>query len=212
MAHDHDHAHHAGEHGLRGSAFAIGIAFNLVFVVIEVVAGILAQSTALLADAGHNLSDVLALGVAWAASALSRREPSDRFTYGLRSSSILAAVFNAALLLLVTGGIAWEAVQRLADPGDGAGATVAGGAAVGIVVNGASAMLFARHRHDVNARGAFLHLAGDAAVSAGAMLAGLGIVATGWLWLDPAMGLAIAAVIVAGTWSLLRDSVGLALA
>src|SRR4051812_23303693 len=166
MAHDHDHAHHAGEHGLRGSAFAIGIAFNLVFVVIEVVAGILAQSTALLADAGHNLSDVLALGVAWAASALSRREPSHRFTYGLRSSSILAAMFNAALLLLVTGGIAWEAVQRLADPVDVSGQTVVWGPLLGIVINGTSAVFFAGHRHDANARAAFLHLVADAAVAA----------------------------------------------
>jgi cobalt-zinc-cadmium efflux system protein len=178
---------------------------------VEAVYGVLAQSMALLADAGHNLSDVLALGVAWGAIALSRREPSDRFTYGLRSSSILAALFNAALLLLVTGGIAWEALQRLADPVEVAGQTVAWVALVGIVVNGASAVLFARHRHDVNLRGAFLHLAADAAVSAGAMLAGLGIVATGWLWLDPVMGLLIAVVIVASTWGLLRDSVGLAL-
>jgi cobalt-zinc-cadmium efflux system protein len=212
MAHDHDHAHHAGEHELRGSAFAIGIGLNLAFVMVEAVAGILAQSMALLADAGHNLSDVLALGVAWAVSALSRREPSHRFTYGLRSSSILGAMFNAALLLLVTGGIAWEAVQRLAYPVETAGATVAWVAALGIAVNGASAVLFARHRHDINVRGAFLHLAADAAVSAGAMLAGLGIVATGWLWLDPVMGLAISVVIVASTWGLLRDSVGLALA
>src|SRR3954462_3224833 len=143
MAHDHDHDHahdHAAhEHGPRAAAFAIGIALNLGFVVVEAVYGVLAQSMALLADAGHNLSDVLALGIAWGASALSRREPSDRFTYGLRSSSILAAVFNAALLLLVTGGIAWEAVQRLADPVDVAGATVAWVASLGIVVNGTSA-------------------------------------------------------------------------
>src|SRR4051812_17982458 len=192
MAHDHDHAHHAGEHGLRGSAFAIGIAFNLVFVVIEVVAGILAQSMALLADAGHNLSDVLALGVAWTASMLARREPSVRFTYGLRSSSILAALFNAALLLLVTGGIAWEAVKRLVTPVAVAGETVVWIALLGIVINGASAMLFARHRrHDVNMRGAFLHLAADAAISLGVVVAGIGILFTGWLWLDPATGLAI---------------------
>lgn len=210
MAHDHDHhAHH--EHGPRGAAFAIGIALNLGFVFVEAAYGVIAQSMALLADAGHNLGDVLALGVAWGASALSRREPSDRFTYGFRSSSILAAVFNAALLLVVTGGIAWEAVQRLADPVETAGATVAWVALLGIVVNGASAMLFVRHRHEANARAAFLHLAGDAAVSAGAMLAGVGIVLTGWPWLDPVVGLAIAAVIVAGTWTLLRDSIGLAL-
>jgi cobalt-zinc-cadmium efflux system protein len=209
MAHDHSHDH--GEEGSHGTAFAIGITLNLGFVVVEAVYGVLAHSMALLADAGHNLGDVLALAVAWGASALSRREPSHRFTYGLRSSSILAAVFNAVLLLVVTGGIAWEALQRLADPVDVGGATVAWVALLGIVVNGASAVLFARHRHDVNVRGAFLHLVADAAVSAGAMLAGLGIVATGWLWLDPVTGLAIAAVIVVGTWTLLRDSVGLAL-
>jgi cobalt-zinc-cadmium efflux system protein len=210
MTHDHDHDHHHAAGG-HGRAFAIGIALNLAFVVVEAVFGVLAQSMALLADAGHNLSDVLALAVAWGATALSRREPSRRFTYGFRSSSILAALFNAALLLLVTGGIAWEAVQRLADPVEVAGKTVVWVALLGIVINGASAMLFAGHRHDVNARAAFLHLAGDAAVSAGAMLAGAGILLTGWLWLDPVMGLVIAAVIVAGTWGLLRDALGLAL-
>jgi cobalt-zinc-cadmium efflux system protein len=211
--HDHDHAHdHAAhEHGPRAAAFAIGIALNLGFVVVEAVYGVLAQSMALLADAGHNLSDVLALGVAWGASALSRREPSARFTYGLRSTSILAAMFNAALLLLVTGGIAWEAVQRLADPVDVSGQTVVWVALLGIVINGTSAVFFAGHRHDANARAAFLHLVADAAVSAGAMLAGAAILVTGWAWLDPAVGLAIAAVIVAGTWGLLRDAIGLAL-
>jgi cobalt-zinc-cadmium efflux system protein len=212
MGHDHhvhDHADHA--HGPRSRAFAIGIALNLAFVVVEIVYGLLAHSMALLADAGHNLSDVLALAVAWGATALSRREPSARFTYGLRSSSILAALFNAALLLVVTGGIAWEAIQRLAEPADVSGQTVVWVALVGIIVNGTSALFFARHRHDANVRGAFLHLVGDAAVSAGAMLAGFGIVATGWLWLDPVAGLLIAAVIIGGTWGLLRDAVGLAL-
>src|SRR5581483_8643853 len=211
MAHDHDHDHHHPhgahhEHGIRGAAFAAGIALNLAFVVVEAVYGVLAHSMALLADAGHNLGDVLALGIAWAASALSRREPSARFTYGLRSSSILAA-----LLLLVTGGIAWEAIQRLAEPVEVSAMTMVWVALAGIVVNGTSATLFARHRHDINVRGAFLHLLADAAVSAGTVLAGLGIVATGWLWLDPVTGLVIAAAIVASTWTLLRDSVSLAL-
>lgn len=214
-AHDHhgpEHGHvHGPVHGPGGRAFAIGMALNIGFVVVEVVYGVLADSMALLADAGHNLGDVLALGIAWGASALSRREPSERFTYGLRSSSILAALFNAALLLVVTGGIAWEAIQRLAQPVDVSGPTVAWVALVGIVVNGASALAFARHREDVNVRAAFVHLAGDAAVSAATMLAGLGIIATGWLWLDPMAGLLIAAVIVASTWTLLRDSIGLAL-
>jgi cobalt-zinc-cadmium efflux system protein len=212
MAHDHDHHDHAAHgHGPGGMAFVIGIALNLAFVVVEAVYGVLAQSMALLADAGHNLGDVLALAVAWGASALARREPSVRFTYGLRSSSILAALFNAALLLVVTGGIAWEAIQRLADPVEVSAGTVIWVALVGIVVNGTSAMFFARHRHDINVRGVFLHLAADAAVSAGTMLAGAGILVTGWLWLDPVTGLLIAATIVASTWSLLRDSLGLAL-
>ncbi len=213
MAHDHEHHDHdhAHGHGVGGRAFAIGIALNLGFVVVEAVYGVLAQSMALLADAGHNLGDVLALAVAWAASALSQRGPSARFTYGLRSSSILAAVFNAALLLVLTGGIAWEAIQRLAEPADVSATIIVWVALAGILVNGTSAMLFARHRHDLNARGAFLHLLADAAVSAGTVLAGLGIIATGWRWLDPVAGLVIAVVIVASTWSLLRDSVVLAL-
>lgn len=190
----------------------MGIALNLAFVLVETVYGVLAHSMALLADAGHNLSDVLALTLAWGASTLASRGPSERFTYGLRSSSILVALLNAALLLVVTGGIAWEAVNRLAAPKPVAGETVIWVALVGILINGASAMLFARdRRHDINMRGAFLHLAADAAVSFGVVVAGIGILFTGWLWLDPLAGLAIAAAIVWSTWGLLRDSVALAL-
>ena len=190
----------------------MGIGLNLAFVLVETVYGVLAHSMALLADAGHNLSDVLALTLAWGASTLARRGPSERFTYGLRSSSILVALLNAALLLVVTGGIAWEAVNRLAAPKPVAGETVIWVALVGILINGASAMLFARdRRHDVNMRGAFLHLAADAAVSLGVVVAGIGILYTGWLWLDPLTGLAIAVAIVWSTWGLLRDSVALAL-
>jgi cobalt-zinc-cadmium efflux system protein len=210
----HDHSHHPGHHPPTryDRAFAIGIALNLGFVVVEVVYGVLAHSMALLADAGHNLSDVLALALAWGASTLARRGPTKRFTYGFRSSSILAALVNAALLLVVTGGIAWEAIQRFAEPVPVAGQTMIWVALGGIFVNGASAMLFARdRRRDINVRGAFLHLAGDAAVSLGVVLAGIGIVFTGWLWLDPLVGLVIAAAIVAGTWTLLRDSTALAL-
>jgi cobalt-zinc-cadmium efflux system protein len=209
MAHDHGHHHHA--HGYD-RAFAVGIVLNLGFVVVEAVYGVLAQSMALLADAGHNLSDVLALALAWGASTLARRGPTKRFTYGFRSSSILAALVNAALLLVVTGGIAWEAIQRFAEPAEVAGQTLIWVALAGIAVNGASAMLFARdRRRDINVRGAFLHLAADAAVSLGVVVAGIGIVFTGWLWLDPLVGLLIAAAIVASTWTLLRDSTALAL-
>src|SRR6266571_2729781 len=164
MTHDHDHGAPGPRHA--GRAFALGIGLNLAFVLVEAVYGVLAHSMALLADAGHNLSDVLALTLAWGASTLARRGPSERFTYGLRSSSILVALLNAALLLVVTGGIAWEAINRLASPTPVAGETVIWVAFVGILINGASAMLFARdRRRDINMRGAFLHLAADAVVS-----------------------------------------------
>ena len=197
MTHEHhhhdDHPHHH-HHGARdySLAFAVGIGLNFACVVVEAVYGVLAHSMALLADAGHNLSDVLALTLAWGASTLARRGPSERFTYGLRSSSILVALLNAALLLVVTGGIAWEAINRLATPSPVAGETVIWVALVGIFVNGASAMLFARdRRHDINMRGAFLHLAADTVVSLGVVVAGIGILFTGWLWLDPLTGLVI---------------------
>src|SRR6267378_3316341 len=173
MAHEHHHQHEHHHHTPRdyGLAFAVGIGLNLAFVLVEAVYGVLAHSMALLADAGHNLSDVLALTLAWGASTLARRGPSERFTYGLRSSSILVALLNAALLLVVTGGIAWEAINRLASPAPVAGETVIWVALVGILINGASAMLFARdRRHDVNMRGAFLHLAADTAVSFGVVV------------------------------------------
>jgi cobalt-zinc-cadmium efflux system protein len=211
------HAHHHHDHGAHdsrraGRAFALGIGLNLAFVLVEAVYGVLAHSMALLADAGHNLGDVLALSLAWGASTLARRGPSERFTYGLRSSSILVALLNSALLFVVTGGIAWEAINRLATPAPVAGQTVIWVALAGIFVNGASAMLFARdRRHDVNMRAAFLHLAADAAVSLGVVFAGVAIIFTGWLWLDPLTGLVIAVAIVWSTWGLLRDSVALAL-
>jgi cobalt-zinc-cadmium efflux system protein len=205
----HDHAH---EHPGHGRAFAVGIVLNLGFVAIESVYGVLAHSMALLADAGHNLSDVLALALAWGASILGRRGPSRRFTYGLGSTTILAALVNAMLLMLVVGGIAVEAVQRLFNPVPVATVTVIWVALGGIVVNTATALLFLRGReHDLNVRGAFLHMAADAAVSLGVVLAGAAMLYTGWTWLDPAMSLVIAAVIVGGTWGLLRDSANLAL-
>ena len=209
--HGHDHGHH--HHAPRdfGTAFAVGIGLNFAFVVVEAVYGVLAHSVALLADAGHNLSDVLALALAWGASRLARREPSARYTYGLRSTSILAALFNAALLFLVTGGIILESLQRLAAPEPVASQTVIWVALAGIVVNTASAIPFAKSGGDLNVRAAFLHLAADAVISLGVVITALLTLYTGWLWLDPVVGIVIALVIVAGTWGLLRDSVTMAL-
>lgn len=223
-AHDHDHDHsghnhshsghshggHSHSHAPKdfGRAFAIGISLNIGFVLIEAVYGFAANSMALLADAGHNLSDVLGLIVAWVAAMLAKRLPSERFTYGLRSSSILAALFNAVFLLVATGAIVLEAAMRLFDPQPVAGPTVIAVAGAGIVINGITAWLFASGRKsDLNIRGAYLHMAADAAVSAGVVAAGIVIMLTGWLWLDPAISLVIALVIVWGTWSLLRESV-----
>ncbi len=218
---DHGHDHHDGHshagHGHApasfGTAFAIGIGLNLAFVVVEAGYGIASNSMALLADAGHNLSDVLGLAVAWTASVLVTRPPNKKYTYGLRGSSILAALFNAVFLLVAVGAIAWEAIQRLAHPEPVAGKTVMAVAAVGIIVNGITAWLFASGaKGDINLRGAFLHMAADAAVSAGVVLAGLVILFTGWQWLDPMVSLGIVAVIVWGTWGLLRDSLSMSLA
>lgn len=216
----HDHAAHGRDHGHGhdharahyGAAFAIGAALNLGFVAIEAAYGLIAHSLALLSDAGHNLGDVLGLGAAWLASVLVRRAPTPRFTYGLRGSSILAALFNAVFLLLTVGAISWEAILRLAEPAPVAETTVMAVAAIGIVINGVTAWLFASGRKDdINLRGVFLHMASDALVSAGVVVAGLVILLTGWLWLDPLTSLAINAVIVAGTWGLLRDSLGMSM-
>ena len=209
MQTNHGHVHEPQAHD---RAFAVGIVLNLAFVAIETVYGVLAHSMALLADAGHNLSDVLALGLAWGASVLGRREPSERFTYGLRSSSILAALVNAMLLMLVVGGIALEAIQRLLNPVPVATTTVICVALAGVVVNTATALLFLRGReHDLNVKGAFLHMAADAAVSLGVALAGVGMLYSGWIWLDPMMSLVIAVTIVGSTWGLLRDALTLSL-
>lgn len=219
--HDHDHAsphghaHHHHHHAVpqdHGKAFALAVELNVAFVLTEGVYGVLAHSTALLADAGHNLSDVLGLLLAWAALVWSRRTPSGRFTYGLRSTSILAALGNAALLLVACGGIAWEALHRFWAPAPVAGHTVMVVAGVGIVINGLSAWLFARgSQGDLNIRGAYLHMLADAAVSLGVVLAGFLIGQTGWQWIDPLVSLLIVLVIVWGTWGLLRESLALAL-
>ncbi|CAN5266822.1 cation diffusion facilitator family transporter [soil metagenome] len=225
-AHDHaDHEHHGHAHGDGhghgghvhapanfGPAFAIGIALNTIFVIVEAIYGYTSNSTALIADAGHNLSDVLGLVVAWIAVILSKRPPSPRYTYGLRGSSILAALFNAVFLLIAVGAIGWEAILRLLNPEPVGEITVIIVATIGIAINGFTAWLFASgSKDDLNIRGAYLHMAADAAVSAGVVIAAIIIMFTGWLWLDPATSLVIVAVIVWGTWGLLRDSTAMSL-
>jgi cobalt-zinc-cadmium efflux system protein len=225
--HDHDHSHdhghdaHAHAHGAHahahapkdfGMAFAIGVVLNLGFVIVEFVYGLLANSIALVADSGHNLGDVLGLAMAWTAMILARRAPSQTLTYGLRRGTILAALMNAMLLLLTVGAIAVEGVRRLFEPGAVAGVTIMVVAAAGIVVNGVTAWLFASGRKgDINLRGAFLHMASDALVSLGVVIAGAMILATGWTWLDPLVSVVIAIIILWGTWGLLRDSLAMAL-
>ncbi|MEA3160701.1 MAG: cobalt-zinc-cadmium efflux system protein [Gammaproteobacteria bacterium] len=224
MEHQHDHPHEHSHHG-HGSGhghampiegvnlrMGIAVALNLVFVVIEGGFGFLSNSVALIADAGHNLSDVLGLVCAWGALLLGRRPPGAKFTYGLGRSSVLAALVNAVLLLLACGAIAWEAASRLAAPPPVAGRTVMAVAAIGIVINGISAwMLHAGSHGDLNRRSAYLHMLSDAAVSGGVLLSGLFILFTGWSLLDPIVSLAIVAVILASTWRLLRDSLTLSL-
>ncbi|TGX54735.1 cation transporter [Sphingomonas gei] len=209
--HDHDH-HHAHAPADFGRAFALGAALNIAFVAVEGTAGFLTDSVALLADAGHNLSDVLGLLVAWAGAELAKRPASRRFTYGLRGSSILAALANSVLLLVAVGAIALEAIQRFADPPQIQGGTVMIVAAIGIAVNLSTALLFARGRKgDINIRGAYLHMAADAAVSAGVVVGGGLILLTGAAWIDPAISLVIVAVILWSTWGLARESVTMAL-
>jgi cobalt-zinc-cadmium efflux system protein len=205
--------HHSHEHtqSSYGGAFAIGIALNLAYVGGEAIAGIFSGSLALLADAGHNLADVLGLALSWGAAVLGRRQPSGRFTYGLRSSSILAALANAIILLVVTGGIAWEAIWRISHPVQVASGVIVVIAAIGIFVNGGTALLFSSGAGDLNVKSAFFHLAADALVTAGVVAAGIVIGLTNWLWLDPVVSLVVSAVIVVGTWGLLKSAIGLAL-
>jgi cobalt-zinc-cadmium efflux system protein len=220
---DHEHYDHHGEHthgagghvhapANFGNAFAVGIGLNAAFVIVETIFGLTSNSMALVADAGHNLSDVLGLLVAWVAMGLSKTLPTTRYTYALRGSSILAALFNGVFLLVTVGAIGWEAIQRLVHPEPVASITVMVVAATGIVVNGISAWLFASGRKgDLNIRGAYLHMLADAAVSVGVVVTALLVTLTGWLWLDAVTSLAIVAVIVGGTWSLLRESVEMSL-
>ena len=208
--HAHQHDHGPADFG---RAFAIGITLNLGFVIAETVFGFVANSMALLADAGHNLSDVLGLVVAWAGAVMAKRAASPRFTYGLKKAPILAALANSLFLLIAVGAIGAEAIRRLVHPASTEGGTVIAVAAIGILVNGATALLFARGRErDLNIRGAYLHMAADAAVSAAVVFAGLVIVWTGQRWVDPVMSLAVAVVIVWSGIGLLKESAWMSLA
>ena len=222
--HHHDHAHdgvghghgHGGHHHHHapadfGRAFAIGIVLNTVFVLVEAVAGILYGSMALVADAGHNLSDVLALALAWIAAIAARRPATGRFTYGYKSSTILAALANALLLAIAIGAILFETIHRLTEPQQPQGMAMIVVAGIGIAINTLTAMLFVRGQSDLNIRGAFLHMAADALVSLGVVLAGVAILLTGLVWIDAAVSFAIIAVIAWSTWGLARDSVAMSL-
>jgi cobalt-zinc-cadmium efflux system protein len=223
--HEHEHGHegddHGHSHGLGGHvhapasfgrAFAVGTALNAGFVAAQVFYGLAAHSVALLADAVHNLGDVLGLVIAWWAMRLAKRRPTLTRTYGWGRGTILASLSNAVVLLLGCGAIAIESIQRFGNPQPVSGSVVMWVAAIGIVINGVTALMFMRGRkNDLNIKGAFLHMASDAAVSAGVVMAGLAIQFTGWSWLDPATSLLIVAIIVLGTWSLLRDSMNLAM-
>jgi cobalt-zinc-cadmium efflux system protein len=225
-SHDHDHAHgysHTHAHGSLGGghvhlpetfgrAFAIGITLNTLYVLAEAGFGVAAHSVSLIADAAHNLADVLGLVAAWGAIQLSQRPAQGRFTYGFRGSSILAALGNGVALLVVTGGLTWESIRRLIAPAPSGGETMMVVAACGVLINGATALLFLRGREsDLNIKGAFLHMLADALLALGVVVAGGIVVLTGWQWVDPVFGLVIGGIIVLGTWSLLRDSAALAL-
>jgi cobalt-zinc-cadmium efflux system protein len=213
LAHDH-HDHHNHAHGVTnfGAAFTIATALNLALVVAQIVSGLAANSIALLADAGHNFGDVLGLILAWGAYLLGRAAPTERFTYGFRSASILSALINAILLLVATGAIAWEAIRRFGAAEQTNGATVMIVAGAAIVINGLSAwLLMAGREHDLNIRSAFAHLAADAAVSAGIVIAGGLLLWTGWTWVDPVASLLVSAAIVWGTWGLLRESLNMSM-
>lgn len=214
MSGRHDHSGHTHSHAPTefGRAFLVGIVLNTVFVAVEAAFGFLSGSMALVADAGHNLSDVLSLALAWAAAAAAKRPASARFTYGYKSSTILAALANAGLLLVAVGAILFETIGRIGEPPAVQGETMVWVAAVGIAINTATALLFFRGRKDdLNIRGAYLHMAADALVSFGVVVAGLLILWTGARWIDPVASLVIVAVIACGTWGLLKDSIKMSL-
>ena len=215
--HSHEHGH-SREHGHGhapadfGQAFGIGVVLNLGFVAVEAIYGFLSDSMALVADAGHNLSDVMSLLLAWGAGVAAKKPATARFTWGFKSSTILAAMANAGLLLVAVGAILFETIRRLGDPPEVEGTTMMAVAGVGIVINTLTALLFAKGRkHDINIRGAFLHMAYDALVSVGVVIAGGLILWTGERWIDPVTSLAIVLVIACGTWGLLKDSVKMGL-
>ncbi len=212
--HEHGHAHHGHHHGPKNynKAFAFGIALNITFVIIEALYGYFSKSLALMADAGHNLSDVAGLILAWGAVWLATKKPSAKYTFGLRKSTILSALFNALLLLLAVGIIIWEALHRLMNPTQVETGMVMIVAGVGIVINGLTALLFFKDKdHDINLKGAYLHMAADALISFGVVLSALVISYTSWNWLDPLVSIVIALVIIYGTWDLFRSSIYLSL-
>jgi cobalt-zinc-cadmium efflux system protein len=211
MPHDHHHAGHNHASKDFSATFAIAAALNIGLVALQVVFGLLGHSMALLADAGHNAGDALGLLFAWGAHVLAKRTPTPRYTYGFRSASILASLLNAVILLIATGAIAVEAVRRFLEPAPVQGLTVIAVAAIAIVLNGVAALLLMAGKHDLNVRGAFLHMIADAGVSFGVVIAGVLIYFTGWNWIDPVTSLVISGVIVWGTWGLLRESASLSL-
>lgn len=218
MAHDsHDHDHHGHAHAhvhapTSGMAFVVAAGLNMLFVIAEAVTGWLSNSLALVADAGHNLSDVLSLILAGLAIRLANRPPSERRTYGLRKGTILASLINATLLVLVVGAMSWEAIRRFGSPVEIRTGLAAITAGIGIILNGGTALLFLKgQRDDLNQKGAFLHLISDASISAGVVVSALLIGMTGWIWIDPLTSLVIAAIILAGTFGLMRESLDLAL-
>ncbi len=211
MSSHHHHHGHDHEPANYNRAFIVGMVLNVGFVILETVYGFLIHSLALLADAGHNLSDILGLLLAWTASILSRRRPTQRYTYGMRRSSILAALLNGIFLLLALGGIGWEAIRSFSDPQPVPGGIVIAVAVVGIIINTITALMFVSGKdRDLNIRSAFLHMAGDALISFGVVLAGIAILVTHWLWFDPAISLVIVVFVVISTWQLLLDAFHLA--
>ena len=210
MSHDHTHHHH--EINNYNRSFSIGIALNVIFVIIEVSYGLAADSLALIADAGHNLSDVMSLLLAWGAYYLAKKHPTQKRTYGLRKVTIMASLVSAVLLFLAMGGIAWESFERLSSPEPVDGVIIIVVAAIGVLINTATALLFVKgQKHDLNIRAAYLHMAADAAISLGVVIAGVAIMLTGWLWLDPLISLLIVVVILLSTWGLLRNSINLSI-
>lgn len=205
----HDHNHQITNYNF---AFAVGITLNMIFVAIEAAYGVLADSLALIADAGHNLSDVFSLLLALTASVLAKKTSTDKRTYGLRKATVMASLASAIFLLIALGGITWEAIERLGNPAPTKGMTVIVVAAIGVVINTLTALLFIKgQKHDLNIKAAFLHMAADAAVSVGVVIGGLIILFKGWFWIDPFISLLIVLVILVGTWGLLKDSMNYAM-